>query len=56
MPVGTTGKQNYIRATVTVDDVSIVVYRHESLTSEQVLDLLGDFYKAWCVDWPGGRR
>jgi hypothetical protein len=56
MPVGVTGKENYIAETFSVGDVSTVVYRHESLTSNQVLNLLIDFYKAWCVNRPGGRR
>jgi hypothetical protein len=55
-PSGITGREIYVRATVTVDDVSITVYRHESLTPKQVLNLLTDFYKAWRVNRPGGRR
>jgi hypothetical protein len=56
-PVGVSGRrETYIRETLSAGDVSTVVYRHESLTSEQVLDLLIDFYKAWCVNRPGGRR
>src|SRR5262244_2681875 len=41
--------------TLAVGDVSITIYRHESLTSEQVLDLLVKHYKAWSVNRPGGR-
>jgi hypothetical protein len=37
-PVGVTGKENYISETLTVGDASITVYRHESLSPEQVLN------------------
>ncbi|HEV2664950.1 MAG TPA: hypothetical protein VG324_08565 [Blastocatellia bacterium] len=53
---GVTGKDNYIRDTLTVGDVSITFYRHESLTPEQVLDRIETHYKAWAVNRPGGRR
>jgi hypothetical protein len=56
LPAGITGKDNYLAATLTVDDVSIIVYRHVSLTSQQVLDLFVKHYKAGCVNWPGGRH
>jgi hypothetical protein len=39
-----------------VGDVSITVYRHESLTSEQILNRIIEHYKAWAVNRPGGRR
>jgi len=48
-------KENYIVARLTVDDVSITVYRHESLTPEQVLLELIKYYKAWAANQPGGR-
>ena len=47
-------KETYIRETLTVDDVCITVYRHESLTPEQVLFGLVQYYKAWAVNRPGG--
>ena len=54
--VGVTGKEPYIRSTLSPGAVSVVVYIHESLTPEQALSLLVDYYKAWCVNRPGGRR
>jgi predicted glycosyltransferase len=56
LPAIVTGKDNYLAAKLAVDDVSITVYRHESLTSEQVLNCLVEHYKAWAVNRPGGRR
>jgi hypothetical protein len=45
LPIAVTdGRETYVRETLSVGDVSTVVYRHESLTPEQVLDLLVDFY------------
>jgi hypothetical protein len=55
LPAGVTGKDNYLAATLTVDDVSITVYRHESLTPEKVLNRLVEHYKAWAVNRPGSR-
>jgi len=45
LPAGVTGKETYIRETLTVGDVFITIYRHESLTSEQVLNRLVESYK-----------
>jgi hypothetical protein len=45
LPAGVTGKDNYLAATLTVDDVSTTVSRHQSLTSQQVLDRLVRHYK-----------
>ncbi|HEV2665808.1 MAG TPA: hypothetical protein VG324_12905 [Blastocatellia bacterium] len=56
LPASVTGKENYLAATLTVDDVSITVYRHESLTSQQVLDLFVKRYKARAVSRTVGRR
>ena len=53
LPAGVTGKETYIRETLSVGDASIVIYRSESLTPEQVLGLLVKYYKAWCVNRPG---
>ena len=53
LPAGVTGKQTYIRDSLTVGHVSVAIYRHESLTSVQVLDRLIEYYKAWCVNRPG---
>ena len=55
LPAHVTGKENYLAATLAVDDVSITVYRHESLTSQQILDLFVKRYKARAVNRTGGR-
>jgi len=55
LPAGVTGKETYIRETLAVGDVFITIYRHESLTSVQVLNRLVEHYKAWAVNRPGGR-
>jgi hypothetical protein len=49
-------KETYTRSTLSVGDVSITIYIHESLTPEQALNRLVEHYKAWCVNMPGGRR
>jgi len=56
LPAGVTGKDNYTREPLAVGDAAITIFRHKSLTSEQVLDLLVKHYKAWCVNRPRGRR
>ena len=56
LPASVTGKDNYLAAKLAVDDVSINVYRHDSLTSEQVLDLFVNHYKTRAVNRHGGRR
>ena len=56
LPAGVTGKDNYVRDTLAVGDAAITIYRHESLTSEKVLDLMVEHYKAWSVNRPGGHR
>jgi hypothetical protein len=55
-PSGVTGKETYTRSTLSVGDVSITIYIHESLTPEQVLKRLVEHYKAWAVNMHGGRR
>jgi len=55
-PVGITGKDTYHRTTLSVEDVSTVVYIHDSLSPREVLNLLVGHYKAWCVSRPGGRQ
>ena len=55
LPAGVTGKETYIRETLAVGDVFITIYRHDSLTSVQVLNRLVEHYKAWAVNRPGGR-
>jgi len=39
-PVGRTADETYFRETLSIGDVSITIYRHESLTSEQSLGRL----------------
>jgi hypothetical protein len=56
LPVGVTAEETYIRKTLSICDVSITIYIHESLTPEQALNRLVEHYKAWCVNMPGGRR
>jgi hypothetical protein len=57
LPVGATSRETYIRDTLAVGAYeSFTFYRHEKLTSEEVLDLLVKHYKAWCVNPPGGRH
>ena len=55
LPARVTEKETYVRETLGVGDASIYIYRHESLTPEQVLNLLIESYKAWAVNKPGGR-
>jgi hypothetical protein len=56
MPVGVTGRETYVRETLFVGNASTYIYRHESLTAQQVLERLVESYKAWAVNMPGGRR
>jgi len=53
-PVGVTDSEVYARETLSVGDSFLDIFRHESLTPEQVLELLVEHYKAWCVNRPGG--
>jgi len=52
--LGFTGRETYNRSTLALGDVAITVYIHESLTPEQALARLIDYYRAWCVNKPGG--
>jgi len=54
--LGVTEKETYVCETLRVGEAAVIIYRHESLTPEQVLSLLIESYKAWCVNRPGGRR
>ena len=54
--LGLTGKETYNRSTLSMGDVSTVVYIHDSLSPRDVLNLLVEHYKAWCVNQPGGLR
>jgi hypothetical protein len=54
-PVGVTDSEVYARESLSVGDAFIDIFRHESLTPEQVLNHLVEHYKAWRVNRPGGR-
>jgi len=54
-PSGPTGRETYHRSTLTVEDASVTIYIHESLTPAQVLERLMDFYKTWAKNRPGSR-
>jgi len=56
MLVGVTGRKTYTRLTLSLGDVSTTAYVHESLTPEQTLNSLVEYYKAWAVNRPGGGR
>jgi hypothetical protein len=56
LPNGVTGKDNYLRGTLSVDDASITIYRHESLTAEQVLASIVVHYEAWAAHESRRRR
>jgi hypothetical protein len=53
-PVGITGRETDNRQTMSLGDMSVSVFVHESLTAEHALNLLVEHYKAWCVNRPGG--
>ena len=55
-PVGVKDSEVYARESFSVGDAFIDIFRHESLTPEQVLNRLVEHYKAWCVNRPGSRR
>jgi hypothetical protein len=57
MPVGVGGQRElYARETLTLSDVSITLYRRESMTQEEVLERLVEYYQAWRRNRHGGRR
>jgi len=53
---GVTDKDNYLREMLSVGDAFITIYRHESLTPEQTLNRMVEYYKAWVIHRPNGRR
>jgi hypothetical protein len=55
LPPGVTGSRVYIRDKLGVGDATVTIYRHESLTPEQALDRLVEYYKAWGANRPGAR-
>jgi hypothetical protein len=54
-PSGITGRETYVRETLSIGGASLTIFRHEGLTPEHVLELLAEHYKAWCLNRPGGR-
>jgi hypothetical protein len=54
-PVGVTGRETYIRETLSVGGAFITIYRQESLPPEEVLNRLVEYYQAWAVSRPGSR-
>jgi hypothetical protein len=55
-PVGVTDSEVYARESLSVGDAFIDIFRHESLTPEDVLNRLVEFYKAWCINQTGGHE
>jgi len=55
-PIGDTDSEVYARETLSVDDASVNIFRHQSLTPTQALARIVTYYKAWCVNRSGGRR
>jgi hypothetical protein len=53
-PVGVMGSEVYARETLSVGDSFIDIFRHESLTPEQVLSRLVQYYEAWAASRSGG--
>jgi hypothetical protein len=56
IPVGVTDSEVYIRDSLSVGDASFTIYRHEALTSAQVLDRMVAYYVAWSLNRPDGHR
>jgi hypothetical protein len=56
MPVGAAGKENYIRESLTIGGASVTIYRHENMPPEKILSRLIEYYVAWSINMPGGRR
>jgi hypothetical protein len=56
LPTGVTGSRVYVRDSLSVGDASVTIYRHVSLTPQQILSRLIEHYKAWSVNRPGGLR
>jgi hypothetical protein len=55
LPVGGRGNETYVRETFGVGDVSITIYRHASLTPQDVIEMFVTHYKAGAANRPGGR-
>jgi hypothetical protein len=50
--VGVTGFEVYARESLSVGDAFIDIFRHKSLTPEEVLNRLVEHYKAWAMNRP----
>jgi len=55
LPAGVTSSEGYIRNFLSFGRASVAVYRHESLTSIQVIERLVEHYRAWSANRPGSR-
>jgi hypothetical protein len=55
LPAGVTSSEGYIRNFLSFGRASVAVYRHESLTSKQVIERLVEHYRAWSANRPGSR-
>ena len=55
LPAGVTSSEGYIRNLLSFGRASVAVYRHESLTSKQVIERLVEHYRAWSANRPGSR-
>lgn len=56
LPANGIDREIYIRTKLAIGDTSIAIYRHESLTPEQVLDQIVMHYTAWAANRPVVRR
>jgi hypothetical protein len=56
LPAGVASSEGYIRNFLSVGRASVAFYRHERLTSKQILDRLVEHYGAWAANRPGGRQ
>ena len=56
IPTGVTGSEVYVRDTLSAGDMSITIFRHESLMPELFLERVVAYYRAWAMNRTGGRR
>jgi len=55
LPARITDKDVYVRDSLSVGDASIIIFRHENLTPELVLERMVSHYKAWAANHPHRR-
>jgi len=55
-PVGVTESEVYARETLSLGDTYVDIFRHKSLTPEDVLNRLVEHYKAWSENRHEGRQ